>query len=85
MLNTHTGVFLHKEGSSSNKTFYKMNVVSFNGSSNSTVTSHVENKHRTYEGEVTAEDEWLEAKFLFRNSKLLAKTSFDTNEMCIYI
>lgn len=67
MLNTHTGVFLYKEGSSSNKTFYKMNVVSFNGSSNSTLTSHVENKHRTYEGEVTAEDEWLEAKFLFRN------------------
>lgn len=28
--NTHTGVFLHKEGFSSNKKFYKMNIVSFN-------------------------------------------------------
>lgn len=28
--NTHTGVLLHKENSSSNKKFYKMNTVNFN-------------------------------------------------------
>lgn len=34
--------------------------------------SEVENKQRTYEGKVTAEEEWLAARFLFSNSKWLA-------------